>query len=134
MARIQARLDRVLANNAWRALFTEAIVKDFPRLHSDHCPVFLQEEERVSVDKGRRPLRFQAMWASHEGCKNLVDTIWNATAGSVVEKCEELSGALTVWNRDSFGNICERKGRLKGHIPGLQRVLAEGRSHQLECL
>lgn len=134
LPRIQVRLDRVLANAAWRALFTEATVKHLPRLHSDHCPILLQCEEKLVSDKSRRPFRFQAMWMAHEDCKGLVQNCWGTTEGSVVAKCAALTTVLRSWNLYTFGNLFVKKRKLQRRILGLQKDLDEHRPHQLECL
>ncbi|CAA0835198.1 Unknown protein [Striga hermonthica] len=86
LARIPERLDRVLANSSWRLLFPEASVKHLPRLHSDHCPLLLQCEGKLTVDRSKRPFCFQAMWTAHDECKQIVESCWDATEGSAVEK------------------------------------------------
>lgn len=67
LARVQERLDRVLANSDWCILFPDAMVQHLPRLHSDHCPILLCCEPDLVMDRSQRPLRFQSMWFSHEG-------------------------------------------------------------------
>jgi len=39
---IQERLDRVLANPAWNALFPSAAVFHLPAISSDHAPILLR--------------------------------------------------------------------------------------------
>lgn len=56
------RIDRALASQDWSLLFPEATLSHMVRTYSDHCPLLIQCEEGLKVDKRRRPFRFQAMW------------------------------------------------------------------------
>ncbi|OMO56897.1 reverse transcriptase [Corchorus capsularis] len=134
LARVQERLDRVLANDEWRLLFPETCVRHLPRLHSDHCPILLQCEPHVVMDSSKRPFRFQAMWLMNAGCKKLVDQRWRAMSGDLFGKGVLLAEALKVWNKEDIGNLFEKKKKLRARIGGLQRSLAVQRSHQLELL
>ena len=60
LARVQERLDRVLANAEWRLCFPDAVVQHLPRMHSDHCPILLFSEVKSSVDHSKRPFRFHS--------------------------------------------------------------------------
>ncbi|XP_061340964.1 uncharacterized protein LOC133287385 [Gastrolobium bilobum] len=40
--RVFKRLDRVIANDAWRTCFEEATVLNLPGIFSDHCPVLVR--------------------------------------------------------------------------------------------
>lgn len=38
------RLDRAICNRAWDLKFTNGILDHLPRTHSDHCPLFVENE------------------------------------------------------------------------------------------
>jgi len=69
---ISKKLDRGLANVAWRLAFPEAFVEVFCRLHSDHNPLLLRFGG-LPIARGNRPFRFEATWTDHEDYANLVD-------------------------------------------------------------
>ncbi|OMO79385.1 hypothetical protein COLO4_24458 [Corchorus olitorius] len=85
----------------------------------------------VDMNQLQRPFRFQAMWLSHEGFLSLVNGVWTSTDGDFCGKGEKLVESLQAWNRDEFGNIFERKKKLRARIASLQRSLALYYSHQL---
>ena len=60
------RLDRDLADVAWKMTFPEALVESLPRFHLDHCPI-LSHCGGFSVSGVNRPFKFQAAWSMHEG-------------------------------------------------------------------
>ncbi|OMO59932.1 reverse transcriptase [Corchorus capsularis] len=128
------RLDRVFSNFEWRLRFPEANVIHFPRIHSDHCPLLLRCDQSTPVNRLKRPFRFHAMWLTYEGFKGMVSSLWCSSTGDFINKGEVLADWLQQWNRDTFGNVFEKKKKLRARINGLQRALAEHRSHQLEKL
>ncbi|XP_031378431.1 uncharacterized protein LOC116193821 [Punica granatum] len=71
---IMERLDRVVANLSWHLLFLEAMVQYLPRTHSDHRPILLKLNPTMSTMN--RPFRFESIWLSHIGFKNLVRNSW----------------------------------------------------------
>lgn len=60
LAKTMVRLDWALCNNNWNIRFPEAVVKNFPRTYSDHCP-FLIFTEGIPLPSARnRPFCFEA--------------------------------------------------------------------------
>ncbi|OMO51807.1 reverse transcriptase [Corchorus capsularis] len=69
LARVQERLDRVLANANWRLLFPDAMVQHLPRLHSDHCPILLYSWANFDGDicgKGEKLAELLQAWNKDE--------------------------------------------------------------------
>ena len=44
-----ARLDRALRNLGWNMTFQSAKVSHVPKIYSDHCPLFIQTQSKLSV-------------------------------------------------------------------------------------
>ncbi|KAL9681463.1 hypothetical protein QQ045_013248 [Rhodiola kirilowii] len=77
---VKARLDRVVANQAWRSLFPQANVRHIFANSSDHLPILLstvdlQKRRRASKEK---ILRFEPMWLRHRDFKEEVRKHWTA--------------------------------------------------------
>lgn len=70
---IRDRLDRAVADVAWRALFPNFSVRNGDPRHSDHRPVIvIVEEEVVRSRRGCGPaFRFEAEWVQEENCARL---------------------------------------------------------------
>ncbi|OMP03577.1 Endonuclease/exonuclease/phosphatase [Corchorus olitorius] len=76
---IKKKLDRALCNVHWRHYFSDAFVRNFPRAHSDHCPVAISLYGLVSTNPSARPFRFEAAWRSHETFPMVLLDAWNST-------------------------------------------------------
>lgn len=63
-ANIRERLDRGIANQAWR-VFPNASIIDAPASASDHLPLILNTNGHSNIH--RRPFRFEAMWVRDPG-------------------------------------------------------------------
>ena len=76
--RLRIRLDRALANHAWKSKFVGAEVHHVPMSTSDHSLLALrlpkQEEDRNH--KGQRMFRFEAMWLRDPQCDEVVQVAW----------------------------------------------------------
>ena len=57
MQLVQERIDRVLINAEWNALFPKACVEHLERGHLDHCPVKLHWDRAQGIWQDR-PFRF----------------------------------------------------------------------------
>ncbi|OMO86542.1 reverse transcriptase [Corchorus capsularis] len=134
LRKVQEHLDRVLADPNWQLLFLDAAVVHLPRVYSDHSPILLKMEPGVGSDKTKRPFRFQAMWMADNGFQKMMGNLWKTLEGNFIAKEEKLASALMEWNKSEFGNIFEKKKELRPRISGVQRALANHRSHQLELL
>lgn len=119
---ILRKLDRVLANVKWRLTFPEAIVKNLPRTHGDHCPVLLDCLGLPPPDINKRPFRFQAAWLTNPTFKEVLAETWNQqpALGTTLQIFQE---RVQKWNRETFGNVFKRKRRLLGRIIGIQKAI-----------
>jgi hypothetical protein len=78
---IRERLDRGVANAAWRCLFPlHRMINGDPH-HSDHRPISAEINAQACSMEGRgggeRCFRFEASWLQEEGCENVVEEAWN---------------------------------------------------------
>ena len=72
-----------------------------------------------------KPFRFQVAWASHQQIEEVIRTNWSSS-NRLVPKLHSLASALSLWNKESFGNLFQRKRKLWARIEGVQRRLAAG--------
>lgn len=101
-ALIQERLDQVLANNnSWWQLFPNAEVVHLPRIHSDHCPVFLICNPDCNRLEGR-PFKLETMCLSHLSFEKLILEVWYENE---IELCPSytFAGKARVWNMNILG-------------------------------
>ncbi|XP_043720925.1 uncharacterized protein LOC122668425 [Telopea speciosissima] len=118
-ANIRIRLNRALANIAWRRRFTEAKVFVKPAIGSDHNPLLVDTEGgRI---RGSKPFRFEAMWLRHPQCMSVANQAWHiplvgenhTQLWKRMENCKEV---FKCWNADVFGNIQTNIRRLQEEL------------------
>ena len=119
------RLDRVVADFPWRLLFPNACVEALPRLHSDHCPLFLRCAG-FPRPRGVRSFRFEAAWATHKDYCNVVDHAWSKEKGNVVDGLYRVRDDSIMFNKNVFGNIFRRKRLLEARLTGIQKQIEMG--------
>ncbi|KAL8158305.1 hypothetical protein AgCh_002851 [Apium graveolens] len=94
---IQERLDRGLANTAWRNLFPDAEIKVVEVSTSDHLPLFLHLNKKIYVPKSRR-FKFENLWLREKDCKEIVESSWNEERdASILWKIHNCSNKLEEW-------------------------------------
>lgn len=70
---IKVRLDRALASDSWRDLFSHSIVHHLAPSRSDHVPIIVKARVAPKVHYMRhRRFRFEEMWTTYEECENTI--------------------------------------------------------------
>ncbi|XP_042486854.1 uncharacterized protein LOC122067070 [Macadamia integrifolia] len=122
-ANILIKLDRALANPAWRIRYANATVFIRPAISSDHNPLLVDTEGGKS--SGPKPFRFEKMRLRHPGCQDLVSKIWStpsygSAATTLIRKASNCKAALKKWNREEFGHVQTRIKTLKLQLENIQ--------------
>ncbi|XP_071685251.1 uncharacterized protein [Lolium perenne] len=126
---IRERLDRAVANAAWRCLFPlYRVINGDPR-HSDHRPIIVELNEQSSPLEGRgggeKCFRFEASWLQEEGCEGVVEEAWNRAfeegAEGAYEGLKKISGSLATWDREVLGELKHRIKRAKKELEAYRR-------------
>ncbi|KAH7852749.1 hypothetical protein Vadar_028837 [Vaccinium darrowii] len=97
-ANIRERIDKAMANVAWRKKFPKAQVFHDVILGSDHCSLILNL--RVSLKRIPKLFKFKAMWFTHPSCKDIIHSSWNehtlwSRMFKLTQKLKTCSGKLT---------------------------------------
>ncbi|KAL9662194.1 hypothetical protein QQ045_027026 [Rhodiola kirilowii] len=71
----KCRLDRAVANPAWRQIFKDDVVHHLTTFHSDHSPIHLCLTKPTVRRSGL--FRFETMWTRDQRFKEVVSTQWN---------------------------------------------------------
>jgi len=121
----EARLDRALCNDQWRVKFSEGAVRHLIQAGSDHSPLLIATGGFTQQSPSKSPFRFQVAWSHHGQFEKVVADSWQSTY-PLMEKLGRLAADLTVWNRETFGNLFARKRKLWSRIEGIQRSLENG--------
>ena len=106
-APIHERLDRGCANDLWFPKFPNSTIHHLPKITSDHCPLLLRLDH-PPTRHGPKPFRFEPMWVLHESFQSIVHNAW-INAPTFDSKLEQTRQDLTIWNKEHFGNVYQRK-------------------------
>lgn len=74
---ILERLDHFLANFQWRLIFPHSDVRHGYIGYFDHCLISIGTEGVMTRGNGPRPFRFEEMWIGDEGCRHVIEMVWN---------------------------------------------------------
>ncbi|CAN1147220.1 hypothetical protein LINPERHAP2_LOCUS15744 [Linum perenne] len=72
------RLNRGLALESWRLIFSEAFVRHLPRIRSNHRPLLVNFAGLEIPNRVQCPFRFIIPWMSHPDFQRLVNSSWKA--------------------------------------------------------
>ncbi|XP_028777172.1 uncharacterized protein LOC114733838 [Neltuma alba] len=117
---LMVRLDRALSNGLWIQAQPNTQVLHLPKIHSDHRPVLIKQVNMGQQTK--RPFRYLASWASHEGFHSLVSNTWR-NEQSLAKNIESFTKVAHAWNIEVYGSIGKRKADLRRRITGVQKAL-----------
>ncbi|XP_016469275.1 uncharacterized protein LOC107791689 [Nicotiana tabacum] len=116
-ATILERLDMVVANYGWINLFPNTLVRHLPRSHSDHCPLLLTPPTAIT----NKPFHFESIWTSHPGFHHPFSHVWHDNNDSLLPAITNFQTEVHDWNKNTFGNIFEKKCILLARLSGLQK-------------
>ena len=128
------RLDRVVADERWVALFPEAQVQHISMSTLDHCllALFLRKKKLIKPTKMR--FMFEEMWVRDERCRGVIESVWVLTQvsanGCIADKIKMCQSQLRQWNQRTFGNVNTRLKRLKER---LQFFEGQNLLHETAC-
>lgn len=130
---MRIRLDRALANNAWRLLFHGATVHHISMSTSDHSMLsLLLKDDHHGRRKDKKLFRFKEMWLSDPHCSEVVQESWqeglSKPDGLPIINCLETCRArLQTWNKTEYGHV----GRKIQYLHKKLQML-ENQAHSVE--
>lgn len=124
---VRERIDRAVANTAWRSKFSGMHVINGDPYHSDHRPVIIDTDRNVRMPSnmvGQRPFKFEASWLEEERCKQIVSNVWEVGGpdGGVLQKLREVASSLLLWNTNVLGSLEKRLKRAKKELEAYRRM------------
>ncbi|XP_028103087.1 uncharacterized protein LOC114302282 [Camellia sinensis] len=135
-ANTMVRLDRAICNTEWRTTFPKGLVQNLPRTYSDHSPMMIFTQGKSPFNPSPKSFKFIAAWILHEDFLSVMESNWEHSPPSLVDKLENLALNASVWNinKETFGNIFRNKRWLLGRIEGIQKSQIHNYSHNLYLL
>ncbi|RVW16207.1 Transposon TX1 uncharacterized 149 kDa protein [Vitis vinifera] len=123
------RLDRFLYSNEWEQLFPQSLQEVLPRWTLAHWPIVL---ETNPFKWGPTPFRFENMWLQHPSFKESFGSWWREFQGNgweghkFMRKLQFVKAKLKEWNKDSFGELNERKKSILSDLANFDTLEQEG--------
>ncbi|KAF7131590.1 hypothetical protein RHSIM_Rhsim09G0083100 [Rhododendron simsii] len=121
---IMERIDMAFANMEWRERFDTALVFVEIAVGFDHNPLLINTN--FSLNKVRRPFRFESLWTTEEECHHIIVKAWDQVgAGSKMFRlCKKLRGCkddLKVRQRNNFEDLRFQIATLWDQLAGIQK-------------
>ena len=127
------RIDRAVGNTTWQDTYPGTCILHLPKINSDHRPIFIQPWVSTNGPHQVRQFRFMAPWILHAEWDSFVRNNWdhNVPLGDAIAKFTE---KVTIWNREVFGNIFQRKRIILARLGGIQKAFETHSMHNLRTL
>ena len=129
---IQEINDRFFMNPSWCLLYLNAKVSHLTRCYLDHCPVLMETNPNRKLHL-TKPFKFQSFWLSDPSFPNVVNQAWKQPR-KLMEAIEVFSRQASLWNKNQFGNIFQKKKKVLARLDGVQKALANQSSSSLVAL
>ena len=105
---VMERLDRAFGSVEWVDQYPFYSLKNLPIIRSNHGPILLDLEVQTPFRK--RPFRFELMWLTHAGCKEIVHHAWElqSTGSRVAQlrnKFINVKQKALEWNKNVFEKV-----------------------------
>lgn len=103
------RLDRVVANEKWRKIFSEAMVHHISMTASNHCRIMMSMKKRTLNKPRKIRFFFKEMWTRNERCKEFMAMAWDLLRANskyqIQDRLRSCQSHLMRWNQEAFGNV-----------------------------
>jgi hypothetical protein len=125
---VKVRLDRAVANVAFRDLFEDCQVENVVTTASDHFAIsisFNQRHEVNFVNPVQQGFRFEAAWLRSPEYKEFLEKAWrdgndSGTLLSTFSNLQRVAGALKKWGHETFGAVRSKIARLERRLRSLR--------------
>ena len=109
----------------WVNLFPRAKLHHLTNSASDHSPLLLRLERRVSKKKMKKLFRFESMWLKEPQCEEIVQKAWSdgvmvQSEFPLVSCINHCRMQLEVWNKNVFGHMGRKINELQKHLEWLE--------------
>lgn len=98
---IRCRLDRMVANEEWHAVFTHSTLEYLGMIRSDHRPIVATILEKMT--SGRKQFWFDKRWIGTEGLMESITEGWKDNSGifqhHFVEKIRNYRRNISRWRK-----------------------------------
>jgi hypothetical protein len=105
---VQVRLNRALADDAWRDIYSDSSAIHLVTPCSDHCPLLWSLAREVREVQSSKYLRYEIFWERESALKEVIGTAWKdlgqlSDLGSINKGLATVMKSLHQWGRRKFG-------------------------------
>ena len=125
-ANVKVRLDRALADDRWRDIFTDASVVHLVTPCSDHCPILVKLDREAATGSVCKCRRYEIMWEREHALPEVISNAWQdcgpkSDLGEVNAALKKVMDVLQTWGGRKFGNVTRELARLRKKLENLRR-------------
>ncbi|XP_020961289.1 uncharacterized protein LOC110263815 [Arachis ipaensis] len=116
-------MNRALANWKWMFMYQNASLSLMPAVSSDHYPLIL---DVIPVHRVEKHFKFEAYWADHKDCFNVVKRGWCKEEQNgdewdkISKKINNCKEELKKWSKITFKRADREIQRMKKELKRLQ--------------
>jgi hypothetical protein len=123
-ANVKVRLDRAVADDRWRDIFSEGSVVHLVSPCSDHSPLLLQLERETGNQHQAKCRQYEIFWERDHALPEVIASAWQEAGtktdlGEINAALEKVMGALHRWGGRKFGNVTRELAKLRRKLEQL---------------
>ncbi|KAG5543002.1 hypothetical protein RHGRI_015929 [Rhododendron griersonianum] len=101
---------------------------------SDHNPLLLNTD--LSLNKVKKPFKFESFWTTEENCKQIVTSSWaqSVNGSDMFRLCKKLRGCkdkLKEWHKNNFEDLRLQIAAFKDRLAEIQKKTEVGFNSEL---
>lgn len=122
---VQVRLDRVVADESWRDIFSAAHVVHLVSPCSDHVPILLRLLQEENHNHRKKCRHYEIMWEREAELPHIISAAWEAIEcktdlGNIEVGLDKVMSDLHTWGSRKFGNVVRKIEKLRKKLGELQ--------------
>lgn len=107
---VKVRLDRAVANDRWRDIFTAAQVVHMVSPCLDHCPILMNFQVKENLQVSRKCLHYEIIWEREPEISQIVEEAWSIAGGKgdlgeVSTALAKVMSSLKSWSNRKVKNV-----------------------------
>ncbi|XP_061358638.1 uncharacterized protein LOC133302833 [Gastrolobium bilobum] len=131
--KMQERIDRACANEAWNLFWPNRFLSHLPYFCSDHRPILLAKDKVYKSDDREKPFRFLVSWMTVNSFDEVVKSSWNKNFDWVSAR-NSFETRAKVWHQQVYRQIINKKNKIYARMRGIDNYRQGRYDHSMEIL
>ena len=125
-ANVKVRLDRALADDRWRDIFSDATVVHLVSPCYDHRPILVKLARETIAAPSRKCKRYEIMWEREHALPEVVANAWQdqgpkSDLDDINEALRKMMDVLHSWGGRKLGNVTRELSRMRRGLENLYK-------------